>query len=58
MENKKNYCMPDGIDSKEKHEQYLKDIGYKEELPECVCGTFSKPRTNINNQKTLLRVRH
>lgn len=24
------YCMPDGIDTKEEHEQYLKDIGYKE----------------------------
>ena len=23
------YCMPDGINTKEKHEQYLKDIGYK-----------------------------
>ena len=22
------YCMPDGINSKEEHEQYLKDIGY------------------------------
>ena len=22
------YCMPDGINTKEEHEQYLKDIGY------------------------------
>lgn len=22
-----NYCMPDGLDTKEKHLQYLKDIG-------------------------------
>lgn len=24
----KQYCMPEGIDSKEKHEEYLKSIGY------------------------------
>lgn len=25
------YCMPDEVNSKEEHEQYLKDIGYKKQ---------------------------
>lgn len=28
---KGKYCMPDGINSKEEHEEYLKAIGYKKE---------------------------
>jgi hypothetical protein len=31
------YCMPDGINSKEDHEQYLKDIGHEKYVKDLEC---------------------
>ena len=30
MNTEHDYCMPDEVETKEQHEQYLKDIGYDE----------------------------
>ena len=52
--NDKKYCMPDNVNSKEEHLQYLKDIGYVKKLKhhkDTTCGLYAfdcEPKELLN----------